>query len=202
MSAEDQAKWNAKYTAGAYESKQYPGEYLAAKLPEIIQHLEGNAAERPWHALDLACGAGRNAYFLAANGFEVDAVDISAVGLARAQDLSPIEASHINWIQQDLEDATSRNFARYQLIVMMRYVNLPLLRSVTDNLVPGGFVLCEEHMRSEEDVVGPRNPAFRVASGALKETLIELTPIHYNEGVIVDPNGDRSAVAQIIARKD
>ena len=201
MSNEDRTKWDAKYAAGAYESKQYPAAYLAKNLPNIIDTLSTENAPRPWRALDLACGAGRNAYFLAAHDFAVDAVDISTVGLTRAQQLAPVTASTVNWLPQDLEHASSENFGQYRLIIMMRYVNLALLRAMVNNLEPGGFILCEEHMLSEADVVGPKNPSFRVAPGELKETLTGLTTIHYNEAIIVDPNGDRSAVAQIIARK-
>lgn len=201
MSNKDRTKWDAKYAAGAYESKQYPAPFLAENLPNIIDTLSIDNAPRPWRALDLACGAGRNAYFLAANDFAVDAVDISTVGLTRAQQLAPATTNTINWMSQDLEHATSENFGRYQLIIMMRYVNLALLTAVAQNLESGGFILCEEHMRSEADVVGPRNPSFRVAPGELKEALTELTIVHYNEDIIVDPNGDRSAVAQVLARK-
>ena len=201
MSTQDKDKWDAKYAAGAYESKQYPGAYLAKHLPAIIDVLTNGATPKPWRALDLACGAGRNSHYLSEHGFEVDAVDISAVGLARAAEQAAASESTINWIQRDLEDANTDGFSCYDLIIMMRYVNLPLLRAVTNNLNPGGFVLCENHLRTNAQVVGPKNPAFRVAPGKLGESLSDLEIIHSSEETIRDPNSEHAAVARILARK-
>ncbi|MGR8948924.1 MAG: class I SAM-dependent methyltransferase [Gammaproteobacteria bacterium] len=201
MSSQDQQKWDAKYAAGAYESKRYPGAYLTEHLPQIVAALETSGATKPWHALDLACGAGRNSHYLSEHGFEVDAIDISTVGLKRAAEQAPPAAQTINWIQQDLENATTNNFGHYDLVIMMRYVNLPLLQAVTSNLKPGGFVLCENHLRTDAEVVGPKNPAFRVAPGELSETLAGLEIIHTSEEIIRDPNSEHAAVARILARK-
>ena len=150
--------------------------------------------------VDLACGAGRNSHFLSRQGFHVDAIDISATGLARAEKNAPSNSSPIKWICRDLEDLDRQELGHYHLILMMRYVNLPLLQAVTRNLLPGGFIICEEHLQTNETVVGPRNPAFRVAAGALKEVLSDLTIHHYRESIITEPNGDKAAVARIVAQ--
>ena len=75
MSTADRNKWDQRYREGAYASRDYPSEFLKQQL----LHL------KPGKALDLACGAGRNSIFLAQNGFFVDAVDVSSVGLERAR---------------------------------------------------------------------------------------------------------------------
>ena len=72
MAKKDEIKWNKKYqeTPSLLEERR-PSE----KLIEIIQKVKGKKA------LDVASGTGRNSVYLAANGFEVDALDISQVAL-------------------------------------------------------------------------------------------------------------------------
>ncbi len=75
MSEADRAKWDARYAAGAFSSRPHPSEFLRANL----------ALCPAGRALDIACGAGRNALFLARQGWSVDAIDISQAGLDRAR---------------------------------------------------------------------------------------------------------------------
>ena len=56
-------------------------------------------------ALDLACGTGRNALHLAAEGYQVDAMDISAVALERGAARAAELGVAVNWINADLDDA-------------------------------------------------------------------------------------------------
>ena len=201
MSEQDKLKWNEKYAAGAYETRAYPANFLADKLETIKNALRETAINAPWDGLDLACGAGRNSHFLATQGFRMDAVDISEQGLQRAAKNKLADALPINWVCQDLENSSAENFSRYHLILMMRYVNIPLLRAVTKNLVAGGLIICEEHLKTDEAVIGPKNPNFRVAPGALKDALSELNILHYSESIITEPNGDKAAVARILAQR-
>ena len=87
MSEEDRRKWNARYAEGAYGERPHPAQLLADWLPRLPKGT----------ALDLGCGAGRNAVFLAQNGFEVQGLDVSDVGLERARErwsLSPLTLPH------------------------------------------------------------------------------------------------------------
>lgn len=61
--------------------------FLAAKPDESLAgHVGRGLVAAPGRALDLGCGPGRNAVFLAAHGFTVDAVDLSLTALGRAED--------------------------------------------------------------------------------------------------------------------
>ena len=202
MSEADKQKWDKKYAEGAYESKTHPAVFLAEQLAFITAALREARIPEPWRALDLACGAGRNSHFLSTNGFEVDAIDISAVGLARAAENAPPDTPGINWLCRDLDEFDANEFGRYHLIIMMRYVNLPLLKRVTQNLHPGGFILCEKHLRTDESVVGPRNPAFRVAPGELKQALSTLKIHYYEESIITEPDNNKAAVARVLAQQN
>lgn len=190
MSAADRERWNDRYRHGDYAKRSWPTQLLAERIDSLPRG----------RALDLACGIGRNARFLAARGYRVDAVDISEVALAAARGRAPDAA--IEWIECDLEDGGFEPPAHYDLIVNVRYVNLPLLESLAGSLRPGGAVLVEQHLRipdPPENLVGPSTPGFRVAPGELARTLRALRIDHEEEGLVVDPDGNTAALARLIA---
>lgn len=194
VSAEDRAKWDARYAEGAYDERPHPSAFLR-------DCLEGGALPAPDRALDLACGAGRNAIYLAQNGWTVDAVDISPVALERARQRSGEGAQlAIDYLEQDL-DAGFAGTGRYDLIVNIRYVNLPLLHTLIGRLRPGGALLVEQHLALAEGatVVGPRNPAFRVAPGSLSRLARGLMVRRSQEGLVREPDGTLAALAQLVA---
>lgn len=192
MAELEREKWNARYAAGAYADREHPTRLLADWLPRL----------RRGRALDVACGAGRNACFLAEHGFATDAVDISEIALARAADTAQRRGLQISWIHADLE-ARPLPFADrlYDLIVIVRYVNTALYSALGDLLAPGGLLLAEQHLHTEADVVGPRNPDFRLAPGALRSLVAGLDVVFEYEGLTDDPDGRRAALTQIIAER-
>ncbi len=192
MSEADRRKWDDRYRAGAYAERTWPSAFLVDCAPLLP------SAGR---ALDLACGAGRNALFLARRGLQVDAVDISSEALARGR--AAAADLPIRWLLQDLDDGLPPN--AYDVIVNIRYVNLALLRALLPNLREGGVLLVEQHLATElPDVVGPSNPAFRVAPGELSQLAADAEGMQVErseEGVFVDPDGGRAALARLAARK-
>ena len=180
-------------------------EDAVARMRQIRNDLEG------LRALDLACGGGRNSICLAEQGFQVDAVDLSAEGLAlaerraaRRQLTSASGASaerrgaKILWIQADL-DAGLPVAGAYDLIVMIRYLDLPLLTDAIRLLQPGGVLVVELHMDPAGEVVaGPGNPDFLVSPGVLAETTGGLTPWLQTEGIVEAADGRLEALARFI----
>jgi SAM-dependent methyltransferase len=191
MSDTDRAKWNARYHEGAYAERLHP----TALLEEWLSRLPRG------RALDVACGAGRNALFLAAAGYEVDAVDISREALERARRRAAAARSlRVHWLEADLETLALPD-GPYDLIVMVRYVNRPLLPRLIERLAPGGHLLWEQHLLTAEPVAGPTDPRFRVAPGELPSAAGDLEVLMHREGSIVDPDGRRVALAQLVARR-
>ncbi|MCY3837425.1 MAG: methyltransferase domain-containing protein [Gammaproteobacteria bacterium] len=189
MSTADRDRWNARYADGAYESRRHPSPFLeqnAHLLPENGR------------ALDLACGAGRNAIYLARRGLAVDAVDISRVALERGR--ADAGGLPIRWIECDL-DAGFEDDENYDLIVNIRYVNLPLVSALLESLRPGGVLVIEQHLANAANVIGPRNPAFRVAKGQLARVATGMIVEQIDERVFDDPDGRRAALARLVARR-
>lgn len=189
MSEADRTKWNQRYAEDSYR-KSNPVTLLSDWLPRIPVG----------RALDVACGAGRNALLLAEAGFQVDAIDISAVGLQQLERKARELGHSVNCIEHDLDQAY--DFATdYDLIVVLWYVNLELIERLCACLAPGGLLLCEEHLRSEQEVIGPGNDNFRVAPGALRAAVSSLDLLLYEECLAEIPEGGRLASARVVATR-
>ncbi len=189
MSQEDRDKWNRRYAEDSY-NKRNPVTLLEEWLPRLPVGK----------ALDVACGAGRNALALARAGFEVDAIDISAEGLQQARAAAAAEELAIDFIEHDLDEPYG--FARdYALILVLWYVDLELIHELGGCLAPGGYLISEQHLKSDEDVIGPQSAEFRVAPGALREAVGGLEILHHAETVKTEADGARIASAQVVARR-
>jgi hypothetical protein len=79
-------------------------------------------------------------------------------------------------------------------------VNHALFPLLAARLAPAGHLICEQHLVSAAEVVGPKNPAFRYAAEQLRGAAAELRVMYYREGQVVDPDGRTVALAQFIAR--
>ena len=192
MSRTERDKWDERYRGGAYSERTHPTALLSAWLDRVPRG----------GALDVACGAGRNALFLAAHGYAVDAIDISAAGLERGRAAAERLGLGVRWHCADLEeepDALPRG--PFDLVVWVRYVNAALWRPLVGRLAPGGHVLVEQHLETTADVSGPSDSRFRLASRELERSAAGLAIVHYHEGLVVDPDGRTVALAQLIARR-
>jgi SAM-dependent methyltransferase len=190
MSDADRSKWDERYRTGAYAERRHPSTLLRDWIDEVPRG----------RALDVACGAGRNALFLAARGFAVEAVDISRAGLARGRRAAAESGLQVHWIEHDLDQPLALQ-PGYTLVLVVRFLDLPLIRRLADLLAPGGYLICEEHLRTQAEVIGPGNPAYRVAPGALREAAAGLDVLLYEEGMVEDPDGRTAALAQLVARR-
>src|SRR5690606_18073867 len=105
-------------------------------------------------ALSMSPAApGATASFLAARGWHVEGIDISAVGLAQARERAAGEGLDVGWIEADLDDPDALPPGPYDLVLMVRYVNRSLLPHLLTRLAPGGILLVEQHLETTEDVI-------------------------------------------------
>jgi tellurite methyltransferase len=200
MSDSDRIKWDAHYRGRPCRALAEPNPLLVEWLPR----LEIDSASPL--AADVACGPGRHALYLARHGWRVDALDISAVALAGLAAAARSESLKVTCLLRDFEPvppATIRPFdpERYDLAVMMRYTNLPLLPYIAAALRPGGYLVTEVYLKADRADAGPRNPDYRVTSGALREAAAGLETITYLEGVATDREGRSTPLAQLVARR-
>lgn len=120
----DRLKWNKRYQT----EKQSPRPSVIVK-----KYAPLACGQR---ALDIAAGNGRNSLFLANQGFAVDAIDISEVGLSLFSRKHP----NIHPICADL-DTFEISANRYNLIINVKFLNRRLFPYILDGLTPGGVLI-------------------------------------------------------------
>ena len=115
--------------------------------------------------LDLACGTGRHARFLAGQGHTVEAVDIDPDAGAALRD-----AAGVVWRRHDLERGDwPFTPAGYAAVVVTHYLHRPLFPHLLEALVPGGVLIYETFALGQERYGRPRNPAHLLLPGELLE---------------------------------
>lgn len=160
----DRARWNERYR------RREPFFEPADLLVEHVDLLTGS------RALDLACGTGGNAFFLAQRGYRVDAIDISEVGLGIARAEGRRRGLAINWVQAAAEHLPLSGPA-YDCIVVFRF----LVRSVMDDLrrllKPGGLLFYESFNVRRLETRPDFNPAYLLQVGELPAWFEDLETI-------------------------
>lgn len=114
-------------------------------------------------ALDLACGEGRNALWLAERGWRVTAVDFSAAGIARARSLASERGVQVDWVLADVTEW--RPEAGAYALVLVAYLQIPppdrrrVWARIFEALAPGGTAFLVGHARRNlhEGLGGPQN---------------------------------------------
>ncbi len=140
--------------------------------------------------LDLACGSGRNARFLAGLGYRVIATDIEASVLAGLESVATIET-----LRADLEgDDWPFPGQSFDGIVVVNYLHRPLLTNLAQALGANGVLIYESFGRGNERYGRPSNPDYLLRPGELLEVFDPLlNVVAYEFGVEYEP---RPAVRQ------
>jgi SAM-dependent methyltransferase len=131
--------WNRKHGEGALLFGAEPNRFLVAEVAELS----------PGRALDLACGSGRNAVWLAARGWQVTGVDFSDVALGQARALAAEREVEVEWLEGDLLEWEPADRA-YDLVVVL-YLQVPaaerrrILARAAAAVAPGGTLLVVGH---------------------------------------------------------
>ncbi|MCX4830736.1 methyltransferase domain-containing protein [Streptomyces sp. NBC_01016] len=103
----------------------------------------------PGQALDVGCGEGGDALWLARRGWQVTAVDVSEVALRRAAAAGADVAGRVSWAQADLAvtppPAGAFDLVTLQYFPLLRSAGLPALRGLVDAVAPGGTLLFTTH---------------------------------------------------------
>jgi SAM-dependent methyltransferase len=165
-----------------------PAHEIQAPSPWVVRWA---ALVRPGsEVLDLACGTGRHARFLAARGCSVLAVDRDAAAIATLAAVAGVFTR-----TADLEGAgwpfTPSSF---DAIVVANYLHRPLFGPIVAALRPGGVLVYETFMAGNERFGKPSNPHFLLRPGELLEVVhARLEVVAFEQGEIEAP---RPAVVQ------
>jgi len=175
-----------------------PAQFLKDCLPQLPRG----------QALDVACGRGRNALFLASQRFAVEALDRDDQALA---DLNVAAAQHglasVSTRAVELEDPARPPdipATRYDVVLGFFYLHRPLFPALLRALKPGGVLvyetfLIDNHLRHQH----PRRREFCLAHNELLGLAQGLRILHYDEGEHADVHGGGSAfTARLLAMKN
>jgi len=183
--------WEARYSAGGFRYGTAPNPWLAA-------HTDLFAA--PGRALDLAGGEGRDALYLARLGFRVEAIDASAVALAKAQRLADRHGVWVEWRRLDLEGGYLPPAASFDVITCHNFLHRPLLSALPAALCPGGLLIYATFLEGQEVYGRPANPAHLLHRGELRRACADLEILDQQEGLTTYLGGPAYRAA-IVARR-
>ncbi len=155
MAIEDKIKWDKKYKETSSLLKDRPH---SRKLEELVNKVKGTKA------LEIACGTGRNSVYLAQNGFQVDAMDISEVAL---QFLDKKGYENITTKLVDLEGLVPQSDS-YDIIVKTNYLDRNIIPYLGKALKKGGVLFIETYMHHESNTKPGSNPDYLLKAGELK----------------------------------
>ena len=187
----DQKRWDERFGRKEFALGKDPNPFLKKHI-----HLLPRGK-----ALDLATGEGRNAVFLAQNGFEVDAVDISEKGLKKVRALAREKGVEINTVLVDLDQYQIEK-ERYDLIANFYFLKRRLIPRIKKTLKKGGKVIFETYILEHRTlgVEGPKQAKYFLKPNEPLRLFKGLRILFYREGVFRE-GGRRKAVASLIAEK-
>ena len=167
----DQAqKWNQKYQQGAVEQD------LACYVLTAYQHLLPVGGT----ALDVACGLGGNAIFLAQHSLDTRAWDISKVALGKLQAYADAHQLPITTEVRDIDTEWPPGEC-FDVIVVSRYLQRSVVHPMCQALNRNGLLFYQTFIQAKVDDIGPSNPQYLLDTNELLRLFSSLQVVAYRE---------------------
>ena len=178
-----------------YRSKERAAEdFEIAPVPLLVETVE---PLRPGRALDLACGTGRNALWLAERGWRVTAVDGAPSAIRELRDRALDRHLDLEMRIADLEKHRFEIAPRvWNLVAICYYLQRDLFAPAKRGVAPGGVLLAIVHITQPDE----EPTTHRLRPGELRNYFRGWQILHYYEGTPRDA-GHKRPVAEIAARK-
>jgi SAM-dependent methyltransferase len=189
--------WDRRYAEVENLWSAKPNRFLVAEVADL----------GPGRALDLACGEGQNAIWLASRGWEVRGVDYSAVAIEKARARAERDGVRVDFVESDLLEYAPESGA-YDLVLLL-YLHLTaderrvVLERASQAVAPGGRLLLLGHdlLNLTEGVGGPSDPGLLFTPEDIAGELVGLE-IEKAERVFRDVRGaDRPAIDALVLAK-
>ena len=192
----DREHWDERYGTEELIWKAEPNRFLVEELDALA----------PGRALDVACGEGRNAVWLASKGWRVTGADFSRAGLAKAQRLATDRGVEVTWVEADVVEWRPPT-ASFDLVVVM-YLHLPAeqrrraLAHAAAALAPGGVLLVVGHDTSNllKGTGGPQDPAVLFTPEEIVEDLsgLQIERAEQVKRTVVTDAGEATAIDALV----
>ncbi len=170
----DQKRWDKRFGQKEFALGKEPNTFLRKHIRLLPKGK----------ALDIAAGEGRNAVFLAQQGFEVDAVDISEKGLKKAQKLARKKGVKINTSLIDLDQYPIEK-EQYDLIADFYFLKRRLIPRIKKGLKKGGKVIFETYLLEHRALGtgGPKQAKYFLEPNELIKLFRDFRILFYREGI-------------------
>lgn len=186
---EPQLHWDDRWRRKSMGAQHLADPWLLRVLPFL----------KTGKTLDIACGNGRNAIFLAEQGFQVTGVDFSLEALAQLGKEASARRLVIETQMIDLEVDLRLPVGPYDLVIDFFYLHRPLLPQMCKSLKPGGLMVLRTFSRAGHFPGGPENPDFVLDPGELLEIFGHWEVLLHEEGI--EPSLKGGSLAGIVARR-
>ena len=192
----DAEGWNRRYATSELIWTAEPNRFLVDEVGGL----------RPGRALDVAAGEGRNAVWLARQGWDVTAIDFSDVGLDKARRLAENAGVTVTLV---CADATQPMSGAYDLVVVL-YLQLPAdqrrqaYRNAAGAVAPGGTLLIVGHdiTNLADGVGGPQDPTVLFTAADVVAdldgtglTIVRAEAVHRS---VTTDDGERTAIDALV----
>jgi len=167
-------KWNEIYKQSGQET--YPVVQVLAENPFLLPQTGT--------ALDLACGLGGNAIFLAKQGLVVTAWDISSVAIDKLTAYVVRKGLNVNACQQKIT-AKSFNGYSFDVIVVSRFLDRTLSDAIIGALKPDGLLFYQTFTREKTSLKPPNNPDYLLTENELLALFSPLRVVFYRENALI-----------------
>src|SRR4051794_9275815 len=199
-SAAQADQWDARYSER--DGTMWSGEPNGRLVAEV-------ADLTPGRALDVGCGEGADAIWLAGRGWTVTAIDVSDVALGRARAAAQRAGATVNWLCGDTL-RTALPAASFDLVTM-QYPALPkaagdaAMRALLDTVGPGGLLLAVYHDLGDEHRDHMKSQGFDPADYVDADDLAQLlgddfTVERHAVEPRINPPPDTQHIADIVLR--
>jgi len=194
----DSSAWNDRYGSEEFVWKVEPNQFVVAEVSPL----------KVGRALDVACGEGRNAVWLARHGWRTLGVDFSSVGLDKARRLAESVDVDVEWLEADVR--TWQPEPQSFDLVLLAYVHLPpeertpMHRAMAGAVAPDGTLLLIAHDSTNltEGYGGPQDPDLLFTPDDVVEELaglgLEVARASRVHRSVPTPSGEVTAVDSLV----
>ena len=192
--ADEQArgKWNQRYSEASPSGK--PAACAALREYAFLLPETGTA-------LDLACGRGGNALFLARRGLQAHAWDISKEAIEALDREAEAEGLSVVTEVRDVQESPPAP-GTFDVICVSFYLERDICGALTEALRPGGLLYYQTFIHEKVTDEGPNNPAYRLGPNELLGLFAPLHVLAYRElGRVGDTGQGVRDTAWLVAQK-
>lgn len=154
------------------------------------------ATEKRHNVLDIGCGGGRDAIFMAKQKMNVIAIDHEAKVLKRAKSLAALSGAQVKFKCCDIKKQDCLPAQEFDVISVVRFLNRDMFSYIINALKPNGVIIFETFVSGVEKIGTPKNPQFILKEGELAEVFADFNIIVDKISTLPDGRPVNSFIAQ------